>query len=319
MAPADGSPAADPVVKPSSNSTEEAIATNGSAKAGNGRAQNGNGTATSAATYVGSLCQLSAPLPTKVALVNADQLLESPEEEAECESMEQAVLSALSALPKDIDRYMYLRATRQADEELFFRLLMDHTEEILPYIYTPTVGEACQRYHELGIAPDGIYLTPADKGRFLELLRAARPHSGIRAIVVTDGERILGLGDQGAGGMGISEGKILLYTAMAGLDPRRALPVMLDVGTNNEKLLADPGYKGLRQKRLRGPEYDELVDELMTAARSLKPHMLLQFEDFGNCNAFRLLERYQHTQCCFNDDIQARRASRSRGCSPRSA
>ncbi|CAI7729655.1 unnamed protein product [Closterium sp. NIES-53] len=301
MAPADGSPAADPAVKPSTTSADESIPTNGSAKNGNGRA---TASATPAATYVGSLCQLSAPLPTKVALVNADQLVESPEEEAECETMEQAVLSALDALPKDIDRYMYLRATREADEELFFRLLMDHTEEVLPYIYTPTVGEACQRYHELGIVPNGIYLTAADKGHFLERLRAACPHSGIRVIVVTDGERILGLGDQGAGGMGISEGKILLYTAMAGLDPRRALPVMLDVGTNNEKLLSDPGYKGLRQRRMRGPEYDELVDELMTAARTLKPHVLLQFEDFGNCNAFRLLERYQHTQCCFNDDIQ---------------
>ncbi|CAI5497660.1 unnamed protein product [Closterium sp. Naga37s-1] len=301
MAPADGSPAADPAVKPSTASAEETIPTNGSAKNGNGRAAT---SATPAATYVGSLCQLSAPLPTKVALVNADQLVESPEEEAECETLEQAVLSALDALPKDIDRYMYLRATREADEELFFRLLMDHTEEVLPYIYTPTVGEACQRYHELGIVPNGIYLTAADKGHFLERLRAACPHSGIRVIVVTDGERILGLGDQGAGGMGISEGKILLYTAMAGLDPRRALPVMLDVGTNNEKLLSDPGYKGLRQRRMRGPEYDELVDELMTAARTLKPHVLLQFEDFGNCNAFRLLECYQHTQCCFNDDIQ---------------
>eukprot|EP00197_Chlamydomonas_leiostraca_P005503 CAMPEP_0202866184 /NCGR_PEP_ID=MMETSP1391-20130828/7245_1 /ASSEMBLY_ACC=CAM_ASM_000867 /TAXON_ID=1034604 /ORGANISM="Chlamydomonas leiostraca, Strain SAG 11-49" /LENGTH=597 /DNA_ID=CAMNT_0049546107 /DNA_START=115 /DNA_END=1908 /DNA_ORIENTATION=- len=212
-------------------------------------------------------------------------------------------IKRLRGLEKPIDKYLYLRDLQLYNPGLYFRLLMEETEEVMPYVYTPTVGEACQRYHELPIPTQGVYLTPKDKGRMLQKLRAAC-NRDVRVIVVTDGERILGLGDLGANGMGISEGKIQLYTAIGGVNPDQCLPVCIDMGTNNEKLLADPEYKGLRQKRLTGAAFDELMDEFMGALRQWKDHILLQFEDFGNTNAFRLLDNFRNRQCCFNDDIQ---------------
>eukprot|EP00475_Leptophrys_vorax_P009935 TRINITY_DN1661_c0_g1_i1.p1 TRINITY_DN1661_c0_g1~~TRINITY_DN1661_c0_g1_i1.p1 ORF type:complete len:538 (-),score=36.04 TRINITY_DN1661_c0_g1_i1:183-1796(-) len=216
---------------------------------------------------------------------------------------EHAAMQSLRQCHSDLDRYLYLRNLREKDEQLFYSLLINNAQEILPFVYTPTVGEACQKYSHLPIVTRGLYITAADRGHILEKLQAW-PEKKIRVIVVTDGERILGLGDLGYGGMGISEGKILLYTVIAGVDPHQCLPICLDVGTNNEALLADPQYKGLHEKRLRGEEYDALVDELMSAVRAWRPHILLQFEDFGNTNAFRLLDRYRGLQCCFNDDIQ---------------
>ncbi|GBG68541.1 hypothetical protein CBR_g3085 [Chara braunii] len=216
---------------------------------------------------------------------------------------EQAAMESIRQQKTDLDRYLFLRDLREKDENLFFRLLMTHTEELLPHVYTPTVGEACQKYSKLPIKTHGIIITPADKGKILDKLKAW-PEKDIRVIVATDGERILGLGDLGYNGMGISEGKILLYTVIAGVDPQVCLPMGVDVGTNNQSLLDDPEYKGLRQRRLRGPEYDELIDELMAAVRALPSHVLFQFEDFGNTTAFKHLVKYRDVQCCFNDDIQ---------------
>jgi malate dehydrogenase (oxaloacetate-decarboxylating)(NADP+) len=209
---------------------------------------------------------------------------------------------------KPIEKYVYLRQLQQQDAASFYRLLMSNSMEIMPYVYTPTVGEACQTYHKLPITTQGVYITADDAGRVGEALRRrAPPHvaeGSLSVVVVTDSERILGLGDLGAGGMGIAEGKILLYTVCAGVAPTLCLPVCLDVGTNNRELLDDPGYKGLRRERLTGEAYDALVEEFMTEMRSWQPRCLVQFEDFGNTNAFRILEKYRHVQLCFNDDIQ---------------
>ena len=202
-----------------------------------------------------------------------------------------------------IEKYVWLRDLRERDEREFFALLMRRTETVLPFVYTPTVGEACQKYSRLPLKTQGLYLSLADKGHLLERLQAW-PRQGVRVVVATDGERILGLGDLGSGGMGISEGKILLYTAAAGVPPSLCLPICLDVGTNNEDLLKDPEYKGLRQRRPAEAEYSAFMDEFMSALRAWAPHVLLQFEDFGNHNAFRLLNEYRGRQCCFNDDIQ---------------
>lgn len=212
-------------------------------------------------------------------------------------------LIAWRAIEEPIERYMYLRRLQSQNPRVFYKLLLANTEEILPYVYTPTVGQACTEYHKLGIPTYGVYLRATDKGHFLAKLRAY-PEQNIRVIVVTDGERILGLGDLGAGGMGISEGKSLLYTAAAGVPPHQILPVCLDVGTNNKSLLEDPEYKGLRQPRVTGKAFEELVEEFIAALRAWQPHVLLQFEDFANHTAFTLLERYRGQLCCFNDDIQ---------------
>ncbi|GBG68540.1 hypothetical protein CBR_g3084 [Chara braunii] len=212
-------------------------------------------------------------------------------------------LATMRQMATDLQRYLFLRNLQEKDPGVFYELLMKNSQELLPYVYTPTVGEACQKYHKLPVKTHGLYIRPEHRGSILKLLKSL-PQQDVKVVVVTDGERILGLGDLGAGGMGISEGKILLYTVIGGVDPMVCLPVCLDVGTDNASLLEDPEYKGLRQKRLRGAEYDEFVEEFVSALYAWQEHVLLQFEDFGNHNAFELLSKYRHQYCCFNDDIQ---------------
>jgi malate dehydrogenase (oxaloacetate-decarboxylating)(NADP+) len=218
------------------------------------------------------------------------------------EEQVERVLINLRRLGNDLEKYIALNSLRDRNETLFLRVVCDNIDEIQPLIYTPTVGLACQRFGDIFERPRGVYVSANDRGRIAEVLKnAQRP---ARLIVVTDGERILGLGDLGANGMGIPVGKLSLYAACAGIHPEHCLPVTIDVGTNNSALLNDRYYIGLRQRRLRGPEYDELIDEFMQAAQNTFPGVLIQFEDFANHNAFRLLHQYRDKACVFNDDIQ---------------
>jgi len=200
-------------------------------------------------------------------------------------------------------KYNLMRDLQDSNETLFYALIADHVEELLPIVYTPVVGEGCQRFSEIWRRPRGLFLSYPNKGRIEQILADPR-YDDVRCIVVSDGERILGLGDQGAGGMGIPIGKMALYTALAGIPPEHCLPVLLDVGTDNEALLNDPIYIGWEHKRIRGQEYDDFVEAFVQAVQKRWPHILLQWEDFAGVNAARLLERYRDRLCTFNDDIQ---------------
>ncbi|HEV2301892.1 MAG TPA: NAD-dependent malic enzyme [Stellaceae bacterium] len=212
-------------------------------------------------------------------------------------------LAALRALTTPLEKYTFLRDMQDTNEVLFHALAVRHIEEVLPLIYTPTVGEACQRFSHIMRRARGLFLSYPNKDRIAEILAHPR-YDRVRVIVVSDGERILGLGDQGAGGMAIPIGKLSLYTACAGIHPEWTLPVLLDVGTDNAERLADPIYVGWRHERMRGEEYDEFVETFVAAAAARWPHVLLQWEDFAGANAHRLLARYRDRLATFNDDIQ---------------
>jgi malate dehydrogenase (oxaloacetate-decarboxylating)(NADP+) len=213
------------------------------------------------------------------------------------------VMAGLRALPRDLDRYMALSSLQERNERLFYATILAHIEEILPWIYTPTVGEACREFSHIAREPKGFFITPDDRGRIRRLL-GNWGERDVRVIVVTDGERILGLGDLGANGMGIPVGKLALYTACAGIPPRCCLPVTLDVGTDRRELRDDHLYLGYPRRRVRGRAYLALVDEFVEAVQKRWPHALIQFEDFLTPNAYALLRRYRERVLCFNDDIQ---------------
>lgn len=208
-----------------------------------------------------------------------------------------------SSFSEPINKHIYLRVVQDNNETLFHRLLQNHLEEMLPIIYTPTVGDACERFSDIYRSARGLFISYSDRDNLDDVIRSATKKK-VKVIVVTDGERVLGLGDQGIGGMGISIGKLSLYTACGGISPAYTLPVCLDVGTNNEKLLNDPFYMGNRHRRITGDEYYEFVDKFIKAVKRRWPDVMVQFEDFAQPNAMPLLKRYRDQICCFNDDIQ---------------
>ncbi|GAB5381211.1 MAG: NAD-dependent malic enzyme [Aliiglaciecola sp.] len=222
------------------------------------------------------------------------------------ESIEEQVDRAYmqySSFSAPINKHIYLRAIQDNNETLFYRLVQEHIDEMMPIIYTPTVGDACEQFSDIYRSSRGLFVSYSERFQIDDILRNATKRK-VKVIVVTDGERILGLGDQGIGGMGIPIGKLSLYTACGGISPAYTLPVMLDVGTNNQKLLDDPMYMGARHKRIEQDEYNEFVDLFIQAAQRRWPGVMIQFEDFAQPNAMPLLERYRDQVCCFNDDIQ---------------
>ncbi len=212
-------------------------------------------------------------------------------------------LQALRQLPNDLSRYVFLRGLQDTNEVLFYALLVRNLSEILPIVYTPTVGLGCQQFSRIFRKPRGLFLSLPQQNRIKDIF-ANRHFDKVEAIVVTDGERILGLGDQGAGGMGIPIGKLALYTGCGGLHPETTLPIMLDVGTDNAECLSDPLYIGWHHERVRGQAYDDFIEAFVSAVAARWPHVLLQWEDFARSNATRLLDRYRDRLCTFNDDIQ---------------
>lgn len=222
---------------------------------------------------------------------------------ADLETQKRRVLENMRRKEHDIERYIFLTALQERNQTLFYRTVIDHIEEVMPLIYTPTVGQACREFAHIFRKPQGFYITPEDKGEIANMLDNW-PEKDIRVIVITDGQRILGLGDLGANGMGIPIGKLALYIACAGIQPHQCLPVMLDVGTSNEELRNDPLYLGYPHERVQGETYDALVDEFVQAVQVKFPKALIQFEDFQTPNAYRLLNTYRNEVLCFNDDIQ---------------
>jgi len=208
-----------------------------------------------------------------------------------------------SQFDNDLDKHIYLRNIQDANETLYLRLISDYLEEMLPIIYTPTVGKACQLFSHIYRRKRGLFISYTDRDRMDDMLQNATKQN-VKIIVVTDSGRILGLGDQGIGGMGIPIGKLAIYSACGGISPAYTLPVTLDVGTNNQELLDDPMYMGWRNRRITGDDYFEFVDQFISAVKRRWPHVLIQFEDFAQQNATPLLEKYQDQVCCFNDDIQ---------------